>query len=48
MQNLKNSINLMKSRVLGHKDVLLELMDDDESMALMNLTKLQSNLNLYQ
>lgn len=48
MRSAKNAVNLMKSRINGHKRVLLELMDDDEVMALMNLSKLRKNPTLYQ
>jgi hypothetical protein len=47
MRSLKNSVNAAKSRFSGHKRVLLELMDDDEVMALMNLTKLKDRPTLY-
>lgn len=47
MRTLKNAVTLMKSRTLGHKRVLLDVMEDDETMALMNLTKLKHNSKLY-
>jgi hypothetical protein len=47
MRSLKNAVNATKSQVIGHKRVLLDLMDDDEVMALMNLSKLKDNPNLY-
>ena len=47
MRVCKNSVNLLKSRVTSHKRVLLELMDDDEVMALMNLSKLRKKPSLY-
>ena len=48
MKILQNNILTMRSKVLSDKKVLLELLDDDESMALMNLTKIQANPQLFK
>lgn len=48
MTSLKNRVNAMITRCTGHKKMLLELLDEDENMALMNLSKLKSDVSLYQ
>ena len=45
---LKDSLSRMMARLEGNKRALTELLEDDESMALMNLTKLKSKPMLYK
>lgn len=47
---MKNRINGMLTHCTGHKRCMLELLEDDETMALMNLTEMKadpSRYNLY-
>eukprot|EP01034_Spumella_vulgaris_P025879 gene25879-32385_t len=47
MRNLKNDLSMMSSRVSSSKHALHELTEDDEEMALMNLTYLKHKPLLY-
>ncbi len=47
MRNLKNDLSMMVSRVASSRHALHELTEDDEEMALMNLSYLQSRPRLY-
>ena len=48
MLMLKDSLSRMMGRLERNKRALMELLEDDESMALMNLTKLKSKPILYK
>jgi transcription termination factor NusB len=47
MRNLKNTVFRLQSRNSSLKQTLTILINDDESMALMNLSKLNVNPELY-
>lgn len=47
-RNLKNYLFTLKKRVAGYKSTLVDITDDDESMALMNLTCLEHKPLLYR
>jgi hypothetical protein len=47
MRNLKNDLSLMLNRTTSSRNALLNLTEDDEEMALMNLTLLKENPKLY-
>ena len=47
MRELKNSISALLSDIVEYRVCLQRLMDDDQDMALMNLTLLQSRPELY-
>jgi hypothetical protein len=48
LRRLKNSIFRFQSRISSLKKALNGLIDDDEIMAMMNLTKLRANPDLYR
>lgn len=48
MQVLKEHLQKMASRIQANKRAITELLDDDERMALMNLTKLKERPSLYR
>jgi hypothetical protein len=48
MRKMKNDVGEMELRVASFKRALLELSEDDESMALMNLTLLSKMPHFYQ
>jgi hypothetical protein len=48
LRRLKNSVFRLKSRISSLKKALNGLIDDDEIMAMMNLTKLRANPDLYR
>lgn len=48
MRQLKNTINGMLERTQNHKQVFDELLDEDEDMALMNLSLLKKKPHLYK
>lgn len=48
MRKLKYTVTVMIERAKEHKNILQELMDDDEAMALMNLTVLKRKSSLYR
>ena len=47
MRNLKNAIFRLQSRVASLRKALLIIIDDDEAMALMNLSLLRAEPELY-
>ena len=47
MRNLKNAIFRLQSRVASLRKALLTVIDDDEAMALMNLSLLRAEPELY-
>jgi hypothetical protein len=47
MRNLKNTVFRLQSKNSSLKKTLTILINDDESMALMNLSKLNANPDLY-
>ena len=47
-RNLKNYLFALNKRVAGYKSTLVDITDDDEAMALMNLTQLENNPLLYK
>lgn len=48
MRNLKNAVFRLQSKVSSLRKALLLIIDDDESMALMSLTKLRVEPELYR
>jgi hypothetical protein len=48
MRQLKYTVTVMLERVKRHKQIIEELMDDDDAMALMNLTPLKNLPSLYK
>ena len=48
MRNLKNQVSQLATKLQSFKRVLSVLIDDDESMALMNLSILKENPSLYR
>ena len=48
MNHLKNSLSEFKRRVLNQQHILMEVTDDDDTMALMNLSKFQDRVALYE
>ena len=48
MRRLKNSVFRLQSRIASLKKALTALIDDDEIMAMMNLTRLRGNPELYR
>jgi regulator of replication initiation timing len=48
LRRLKNSVFRLQSRISSLKKALNGLIDDDEIMAMMNLTKLRANPDLYR
>jgi hypothetical protein len=48
MRRLKNSVFHLQSRISSLHKALSILIDDDESMAFMNLTKLKKDPGLYR
>ena len=48
MRALKNSVFLLQSKNSSLRKTLTVLIDDDEAMALMNLTKLRRTPDLYR
>jgi hypothetical protein len=48
MRTLKNTIFRLQSRVSSLRKALLTTIDDDEAMALMNLSKLKADPSLYR
>ena len=47
MRTLKNELSVMLSRTVGSKNVLAAITEDEEEMALMNLTLLKRKPKLY-
>ncbi len=47
MRNLKNSLSSISARISAHRRALTELLDEDNEMALMNLSKLKQKPDLY-
>lgn len=47
MRSLKNELSVMLNRTVGSKNVLQAITEDDEEMALMNLSLLKSKPKLY-
>jgi hypothetical protein len=48
MRGFKNELSLLLTQLTLSRDVLEELSEDDEDMALMNLSILKENPKLYQ
>lgn len=48
MRALKNSIFLLQSKNSALRKALTVLIDDDEAMTLMNLSKFRRNPDLYR
>ena len=48
MRNLKNAVFRLQSKVSSLRKALLLIIDDDESMALMSLTRLRNEPDLYR
>ena len=48
MSFYKNNLIKLSNDIIKEKNIILEFIDDDEIMALMNLTKLYENPLLYQ
>ena len=48
MRTLKNELSAMLSRTVGSKNVLEAITEDEEEMALMNLTLLKRKPKLYK
>lgn len=48
MRSLKNELSLLVNRLSSSKKILTDLTEDDEEMALMNLTKLRKKPELYK
>eukprot|EP01035_Chromulina_nebulosa_P018929 gene18929-24736_t len=47
MRMLKNRVTGMLSRILAYKRALVELLEEDQDLALLNLTKLKNKSTLY-
>ena len=48
MRRLKNAVFHLQSRVASLHKALTDLIEDDETMAFMNLTRLKENPALYR
>ena len=48
MRRLKNAVFHLQSRIASLHKVLTDLIEDDETMAFMNLSKLKENPGLYR
>ena len=48
MRRLKNAVFHLQSSIASLHRALTDLIEDDESMAFMNLTKLKENPGLYR
>lgn len=48
MRGLKNAVFRLQSKISSLRKALTILIDDDEAMALMNLSKLRTNPDLYR
>ena len=48
MRGLKNAVFRLQSKITSLRKALTILIDDDEAMALMNLSKFRSNPDLYR
>jgi hypothetical protein len=48
MRQQKNDLSMMMNRISASRNVLQELTEDDEEMALMNLTVLMKDPSLYK
>lgn len=48
MRDLKNEVSSMAAKMVGFNRALNLLIQDDEAMALMNLTKLRKDPTLYK
>ena len=48
MRHLKNDVGRLQAKIFSLQKVLKVLIEDDETMALMNLSKLRANPDIYR
>ena len=48
MRHLKNDVSRLQAKIFSLQKVLNVLIEDDETMALMNLSKLRANPDVYR